>query len=235
MLLWFAMGSLAAATLVAVRWLLAGPDSLGRARAFPVVSVVTLALLGGGMLVPVVRHHRLESRLDSAASALVGAPAQVHCQTAGQQFVDAGAELGYVRYGPDGVPEHETLIKRAQCRALASYLRSGKEDPDHDQVVAVHILGHEARHMAGTKNEAEAECEAMQRDAWTARLLGATAEQGHALAGAYWREVYPLMNDTYSSSLCAPGGELDEHYDLAPWSAPQPGPSSDQVRNADTG
>ena len=223
MLLWFAMGSLAAATLIAVRWLLAGPDSLGRARAFPVVSVVTLALLGGGMLVPVVRHHRLESRLDSAASALVGASARVNCQTAGQQFVDAGAELGYVRYGPDGVPDHETLIKRAQCRALASYLRSGKEDPDHDQVVAVHILGHEARHMAGTKNEAEAECEAMQRDAWAARLLGATDEQAHRLARTYWLVVYPTVNDTYSSPECRRGGALDERLELAPWASAQSG------------
>lgn len=223
MLLWFAMGFLAVATLVAVRWLLAGPDSLGRERAFPVVSVVTLALLGGGMLVPVVRHQRLESRLDSAASALVGAPAQVHCQTLGQQFVDAGAELGYVRYGPDGVPEHETLIKRTQCRALASYLRSDREDPDPDQVVAVHILSHEARHMAGTKDEAQAECEAMQRDAWAARLLGATDEQAHRLARAYWLVVYPTMNDAYSSPECRPGGVLDERLQLAPWASAQSG------------
>ena len=220
MLLWFAMASLAAATLVTVRWVLAGPDSLGRARAFPVVAVVTLALLGSGMLVPVVRHQRLESRLDSAASALVGSPAQVHCQSAGQQFIDAGPELGYVRYGPDGVPEHETLIKRAQCQALETYLRSDKEDPDRDEVVAVHILSHEARHMAGTKDEARAECESMQRDAWAARLLGATDYQAHRLARTYWLVVYPTMNDTYSSAECRSGGQLDERLELAPWAVP---------------
>jgi len=234
-MVWIAVGSLAAAALVGGRWLVTGPDSLGRRRSFPAVTVVVLALLGAGLLVPVVRHHRLETRLSAAATDLVGVPVTVRCQTGGQEMVDAGAELGYVRYGVDGVPERAALIKRAQCRAIASYLGSDRERPDRDQVVAVHILSHEARHMAGTTNEAHAECEAMQRDAWTARLLGATAEQGHALAGAYWREVYPLMNDTYSSSLCAPGGELDEHYEHAPWSAPQPGPSSDQVRNADTG
>ena len=82
----------------------------------------------------------------------------------------------------------------------------------------MHILSHEARHMAGTTVEARAECEAMQRDAWTARLLGATPEQGHRLARAYWRDVYPSLNATYSSPSCVPGGELDERLELAPWS-----------------
>ena len=71
--------------------------------------------------------------------------------------------------------------------------------------------------MAGTTNEAHAECEAVQRDAWTARLLGATAEQGQALASSYWREVYPRMNQTYRSSDCAAGARLDERLEHAPW------------------
>jgi len=217
-MVWFAMGALATAAFVAGRWLLGGPDSLGRRRTFPVVSVVTLALLGGGLLVPVVRHDRLESRLSEAATSLVGAPAQVRCQSAGREFVDAGSELGFVRYGRDGVPERVTLIKQAPCRALASYLRSDKARPDRDQVVAVHILSHEARHMAGTTNESQAECEAMQRDAWAARLLGATNEQAHTLASAYWQGVYPAMRGEYRSPGCAPGAELDEHLELAPWS-----------------
>ena len=126
---------------------------------------------------PVVRHHRLEQRLADAASQLVGAPVQVHCQTAGQEFVDAGAELGWVAYGPDGVPEHATLIKRAQCGDLSAYLGSDKTAPTLDQVIAVHILSHEARHMAGETSEGVAECEAMQRDAQTAELLGADRDQ----------------------------------------------------------
>lgn len=220
MLVWLGGGSLAAALFVAGRWLVAGPDSIGRRRSFPVVSVVLLALLGAGLLVPVVRHHLLESRLSEAATALVGDSARVRCQTAGQEFVDAGAELGYVRYGPDGVPEQETLIKRAQCRALRSYLASDRESPSRDEVIAVHILSHEARHMAGQKNESAAECEAMQRDAWAARLLGATPEQAHELAHTYWRDVYPQLTDSYRSGTCAPGAELDERLEHAPWASP---------------
>ena len=144
--------------------------------------MLLLVGLAVGCLVPVYRHHRLEDRLEAAASALVGVPVTVHCQTAGQQFVDAGAELGFVRYGPDGVPELATLIKREQCSDLADYLGSDKASPSREQAIAVHILSHEARHMAGITDEAVAECGAVQRDARAAQLLGADPEQALRLA-----------------------------------------------------
>ena len=219
MLLWLALGVFAAAALVAGRWLFTRVDSLGRSRSFPVASVVVLAVLGAGMLVPVVRHDRLESRLGEVATELVGAPATVRCQTAGEQFVDAGPEAGYVRYGPDGVPEQATLLKRAQCKYLRSYLGSDKAQPSRGEVIAVHVLSHEARHMAGVTDEVRAECGAMQRDAWAAQLLGATPDQASRLARTYWRVVYPSMRSTYRSPECAAGGELDEHLTGAPWGA----------------
>lgn len=217
MLLWLAVAALAGAVLLAGRWTLRPRDGLGRALPFPLLSVTVLALLGAALLVPVVRHHRLEQRLDAAATALVGQPVVVHCQTAGQEMVDAGGELGYVRYGTDGVPERATLIKRAPCSALRSYLSSAKTDPTQDEVIAVHVLSHEARHMAGVTAEAVAECQAVQRDALTARLLGATADQATLLARRYWRLDYPRMSDDYRSPDCRPGGPLDERLPDAPW------------------
>jgi hypothetical protein len=221
MLLWASLALLAVAAGVAVRWVLRPRDGLGRPKPFPVVSVVALVLVGGGLLVPVVRHHRLEQRLTAVASDLVGVPATVHCQTAGQEFVDAGAELGYVRWGRDGVPEHQTLVKHAQCGDLADYLGGGKDAPSEDQVVAVHVLTHEAMHMAGETAEALAECQAVQRDARTAELLGATPEQARRLAEAYYSSDVPRMPDEYRSDGCGPGGPLDEGLPTAPWALPQ--------------
>ena len=139
------------------------------------------------------------------------------CQTAGEEFVDAGAELGWVAWGPDGVPERRTLIKRAQCGHLRDYLGSDRQTPSQEQVLAVHVLSHEARHMAGVKVEAEAECGAMQRDAHTARLLGAGAEAARRLAATYWREVYPRISADYRTPDCGPGGRLDERLPDPPW------------------
>ena len=217
MLVWLASASLVAAVVAATRWWLRRVNSLGRARAFPLFSVVLLAGLGTGLLVPVVRHATLEDRLAAAASALVGVKVTVECQTAGKQFIDAGAELGYVRFGPDGVPERETLIKRPQCKDLERFLGSDKEHPSAAEVLAVHVLTHEAMHMSGETNEARAECLAVQHDARTARLLGAPPEAAAVLARRYWRTVYPQMPDAYVSAECGPGGEMDVASLDAPW------------------
>ncbi len=220
MLLWASLALLAVAVGLVARWLLRPRDGLGRPKPFPMVSVVALALVGGVLLVPVVRHHRLEQRLSAVASDLVGAPATVHCQTAGQEFVDAGADLGYVSWGRDGVPEHQTLVKHAQCGDLADYLGGGKDTPSEDEVVAVHVLTHEAMHMAGETGEAAAECQAVQRDARTAERLGATPAQARRLAETYYAAVFPRMPDEYRSEDCVPGGRLDEGLSTAPWAAP---------------
>ena len=101
----------------------------------------------------------------------MGSSVDVHCQTAGETFTDAGADLGYVAFGPDGEPERRTTIKWEQCRALASFTRSEGIEASRDQMIAVHVLTHEAMHMSGVRSEAESECRAMQRDARMARLM----------------------------------------------------------------
>ena len=217
MLTWVSLTAALGAVVTAARWATRRVDGLGRARSFPLFSVLLLASVAVGAAVPVVRAHRLEDTLSEAASMLVGAEVTVDCQSRGQEFLDVGAELGWVRYDRAGVPERRTLIKRAPCAALAGYLRSDRSSPSHDEVVAVHVLSHEARHMAGLTVEAEAECGAVQRDARTARLLGADPAEARALAETYWREVYPRMPEQYRTPDCGPGGRLDEHLPDAPW------------------
>ena len=207
-----------AACVVAGRWWTKRYDALGRSRPFPWLSVALLVLVAGAVEVPTYLRHREEDRLSAAATQLAGVPARVHCQSIGAEMVDIGSELGYVKWGPDGVPEHQTLIKHAPCRDLHSYLASSKQNPSEAQVVAVHVLTHESMHMHGLTGEAQAECAAVQRDAETARLLGADPASARALAHRYWVEVYPRMPDDYRTGDCAPGGSLDEHLPDAPWS-----------------
>ena len=112
-----------------------------------------------------------------------------------------------------------------QCRDLAAYLRSDKRRPTRDQV-AVHVLTHEAMHLSGRLDEPAAECAAVQRDAHTARLLGAPADAAAGLAASYWRTIYPRMPDGYRSPECRPGGAMDERLADAPWFAPPPSSSA---------
>jgi hypothetical protein len=217
MLGWFAASLLAGAAVVAVRWWLTRVDSLGRARHFPLITVLSLSVLGAGLFVPVVRHAQLQDRLAATAGELAGAPVSVTCQSVGKELVDVGPELGYVRYGADGVPEHATLIKREQCKALSHYLHGDRERPSDGEVVAVHVLTHEAMHMSGVTGEDKAECLAVQHDAETARLLGASPDEATRLARTYWLTVFPRMPDDYRSAECHPGGALDISSPDAPW------------------
>jgi hypothetical protein len=212
-----ALASAVAAAAVVAHWYRRRLDALGRRRAFPLVSVLLLAALAIGAAAPGVLRLREERRLGAVASALAGTRVAVRCQIIGGAFVDAGVELGYVRWRADGTPEPVTLIKRDQCRDLAAYLRSGKRRPSRAQVVAVHVLTHESMHLAGITDEALAECAAVQRDARTARLLGAPAGAARALEVEYWLAVYPTMPEGYRSSECRRGGRLDERLADGPW------------------
>ena len=214
---WLGLAALAGAAIVGVRWMLARTDALGRQRAFPWLGVAGLTIVGVAALTPWFLRVRLEGRLSAAATEIVGHPVEVHCQSFGEAFVDAGAEFGYVVFTSDGRPEPRTLIKRQQCADLRSYLASGLEAPSRDQVVALHTLTHEAVHMSGIANEAETECLAVQLDARMAALLGAPPDAARAAAREYWTTIYPRMPGGYRSAECGPGGELDRGGEDAPW------------------
>jgi hypothetical protein len=161
--------------------------------------------------------HRADVLMSHAASELAGRPVHVTCQRLTGTFVDAGAELGYVQWGPDGKPVDETVIKYDPCQALYAWLGSDKQDPSQDEVIAVHIVAHESEHLAGQKDEAVAECYSLQTTQQTAELLGATPEQARALARSYAADVYPYMPDDYRSDQCKDGGTLDLNPDSHDW------------------
>jgi hypothetical protein len=221
-LIWVSAVLLVIALGLSARWVITKYDALGRRRDFPRISVAVCLIAGVGAAVPVALHARTERRLNAAASAVAGIPVTVHCQTVGEATLDLGPELGYVKFGADGVPERHTLIKWKPCHDLAKWLGSDHKHPSRGQVIAVHVVTHETMHMSGTTDEAVTECRAMQRDARMARELGADPDSARALAVRYWREVYPSMADAYRTSSCRPGGALDEHLPDPPW-ASQPG------------
>jgi hypothetical protein len=215
---WVSVALAAVAVVVSVRWMLTRVDALGRVRVFPTISVGMSVVAALGCAVPVVLHARLEHRLAAAASVVAGRRVDVQCQTLSQAWVSAHGELGYVEFGADGRPQRRTVVALSACDALSGWLASDRRTPSRDQVIAVHVLTHEAMHMAGETSEARAECFAVQRDARLARALGDTPEQALALARQYWRTVYPQLPDDYRSGDCAPGGVLDQHLPDAPWS-----------------
>ena len=74
--------------------------------------------------------------------------------------------------------------------------------------MAVDVLAHESWHLRGVLDEAETECRALQTIAWTAVQLGATPEQGRAMARAQFDGVYREMPEPYRTGSCVDGGTL---------------------------
>lgn len=183
---------------------------------------ILLGILGAGLIWATYVEGRmvlLERSLSAIASDLAGAEVAVHCQRGITDLIDVSNRAGYVPFPADGSLPDETFLRKATCQDLASY-RSHPDDPSSiDEVVAVHVLTHEIAHMRGVLAEAAAECQAMQRDAATARALGARESVSIRLAGAYWRSVFPSMPPNYVDPECQPGGSLDEGLGDGPWPA----------------
>ncbi len=202
---------------VTLRWTVTRVDAIGRPRPFPALAVGVPAAAAVLCAVPIIRHAQLESELGSVAGTLAGHEVSVRCETVGQAWTQAHPERGYVKFGADGVPEKHTVITYDTCQDLADWVRSDHAEATEDQMIAVHVLTHEAMHMRGITDEAQTECAALQRDHQTAVLLGANADEARTLARRYLLTIYPQMPDAYRSSECRPGGAMDERLENSPW------------------
>jgi hypothetical protein len=84
-------------------------------------------------------------------------------------------------------------------------------DDDEPEALAwsVSALAHESAHVAGWRNEAVAECYAIQSIEFTTELLGRTRREGRWLAERYVRRFYRYHEPPYTSPECRNGGRLD--------------------------
>lgn len=176
------------------------------------------------LLVPAVALGWLELsfRADQAtfsevASDIAERDVSIECQRFGGALLDPTAEAGYVQFDAAGSPSDTGRLERDACNDLRDYLGGDKSAPPLRQVIAVQVLAHESYHLAGVRDEARTECAAVQRLDEVAVMLGATPEQGRALATRYFAEVYPRMPDAYRSADCADGGEWDAAPDDPAW------------------
>lgn len=190
------------------------------------------------------RRATTEHRLAAVASQLAGRPVGVRCQGFWASMLDIGQRTGEVDFPPDRPPDHMFLV-RSVCGRLRSFLGNGShrnldcletidwrswtlasgfdgacERSARGDVEAITTLAHESMHLRGVVNEAQAQCEAVQADAWTAVQLGSTEAQGAAVAQLALA-LQPALPTEYQSGECRAGGSLD----LAPRTAAFPSES----------
>lgn len=206
----------------------ARPRWIKRRRPTPdIVPMRYVALIAAAALIAVLayRHDEAvaqEARLAAIASDIARRDVRVHCQGAVGEALDAAAESGSVAFDAQGRPADVTDLKRPICTALAAFPERW-DDPGFAclddrtpcslsvkrSVVAVHALAHEAWHLAGYRDEAVAECYALQTTEYVAERLGAAQPLAQALAVHTLERLYPTLPPAYRTPDCRDAGRLD--------------------------
>ncbi len=151
----------------------------------------------------------LQQKMSSAARLVVNSDATVYCQRLNETMVWASASLGHVRFGPDGVPEKATMMTWETCEDVKAWFSNDMREATRDQIIATHVLVHEAVHMSGVTNEAVTECYAMQLYPQVLLTMGVERQEARRMSDYYVESIYPQMYDSYRTSECAKGGKLD--------------------------
>jgi hypothetical protein len=148
--------------------------------------------------------------LADVASQIAARPVEVHCPGILQRLVDVSPHAGSVYFDADGRPADVTELNDETCSALADFADGRTEEGDSLRVArALHVLAHESFHLAGVRDEAEADCFGLQRTAFVADRLGATADEAGRLAALALAERTLSAPADYRSPACHDGGELD--------------------------
>ena len=198
---WIAIGAALALVALVVHWQWSGTRRGGW------MVLAAIVLLPSGFFA--WREYTLESKLSEVVEYVAERPgATANCQGFLREF-RLDRNLGEVAFDGKGGTSSVAQLRSGVCSELRSFIGGGYSRPSYDEIVAVHVLTHEAIHVAGVTSEAETECIAMQRSRDAAMMLGASAATADAMAAHYWSSVFPRMPGSYRALGCFEDGDLD--------------------------
>jgi hypothetical protein len=181
----------------------------------PFVAVAAVPVLG----FMAIHHERRanEQRLAHVASAIAGRSVEVHCPGLVQRLVEISPNSGSVYFDADGRPGNFTELSAETCSTLDDFAEGHTGSADALEVArALHVLAHESFHLAGIRNEAEADCFGLQRTAFVARELGAEPTDAQRLADIALADRARAAPPEYRTPACYDGGPLDLDVDTWP-------------------
>ena len=223
---------------LAVRELLIPWRRMDRPDTIYLPYVLLLVALSAAFAWPVLRRWRLESFLASRASVLAdGRPASVHCNTMFDTMLDPSS-----LYAGHADPDTgEIVLQSRSCDALRDYIDDPAQAGLREIGLGLNVFTHESMHVRGELNEAATECQSVQFNYRSAKLLGVPDALAKRHAAFYYTDGYALrannggFGSEYYSLECKPGGALDLHLPDSSWAALEPdvgaaGPSVDPSR-----
>jgi hypothetical protein len=146
-------------------------------------------------------------------------PAHFHCNT----VIDTMFDPNSTNIGHASPQTGVIAFQYPWCNRLMAYIRHPQR-ADHDELQSLGLLTHESMHVRGEMNEARTECEAVQRNYRTAKMLGVPERIAKRNAFDYYYSIYMSRSyndnpDRYFSDQCRPGGELDENLADSSWAS----------------
>jgi hypothetical protein len=182
----------------------------------PVLVVACIPLLAG-----TAYHHERrvnEKRLGAIATDIAGRAVEVRCPGVLQRLADVSSNAGSVYFDSQGQPADYTQLDEATCAALDDFAERDTSPGDAARIArSLHVLAHESFHLAGVRNEAEADCYGLQRTAFVARQLGANPDEAQRLAYLALLERAQTAPPEYRSADCHDGGPLDLDRSSSVW------------------
>jgi hypothetical protein len=205
-----------------IRSSLIAPPGYSRPRPITRSYLALVIFLALAFAWPPVHRWHFEHYLSGIATELAdGRPAKVHCNTVWDTMMDT--EM--LAAGHAVIETGEIGLQHPWCSTLRSYLNHpGKAS--EKELWALAMLTHESMHVRGEENEARTECEAVQRNYRTAKLLGVPDPVARKNALDYYNTLYHErgeiggMQAAYYSPECAPGKAMDEHLEDSTWATP---------------
>jgi len=172
--------------------------------------IATLALIAIVTCFPILDHWSFESHLSAKASQLADNKyAKVKCATVFQSVYD--------KFGLAGTANPDTghiVLQYPTCDDLRDYL-AAPETANTRETTSLHVFTHEAMHVRGEMNEQKTDCQAIQRNVRSAKLLGVLTHVAEQTARDYYHGAY--RTHPYFSEECAPGKALDEDLSDSVW------------------
>ncbi|MGV8847389.1 hypothetical protein [Tessaracoccus sp.] len=169
-----------------------------------VIGVVAVSFTGNE-----VRWAMFEGQLsDAVAPGMGGVRASFACERVLRGAWASQGRVGHVWFDGEGHPSGAAFLSADTCAGVRAW-EGRSSGATMEQIVAVHTVTHEAAHLAGIRDEAGAECAAIQRDAAVMVALGATRTESARAVGEYLTVVYPRLPDAYRSGECVAGGSMD--------------------------
>lgn len=175
------------------------------------------------------RETPTERRLGAVAQEIARAPVSIRCPSIWGRLLDVSSFSGTAHVDEEGRPTHAEL-NHDLCETfdriaddgfpadLSCLDRDACGDGELAVARAVHVLSHESWHLAGSWDEAVAECYAMQTDAAVAERLGAGRAAATAIARYAWRANPRIALPEYRvGGECRDGGRLDLQPGSAGW------------------